>query len=149
MSLALAAMVTADEHPVRDHWVDDQARRAQSAVQLVPVDAEHYRGVWTTPAGNRVHVFAHATELIALEQVAGYVPPRCAECDCRCFPQDGPGVHAARCPAGWARYGRCPTCEVPEGARCDRPGTHPHPGRPLVGRPWVMRRTEIPRAPMR
>jgi hypothetical protein len=132
---ALVVLVQADEHPERDEWVDDRAREAQRVVQLVAVDAGHYRGVWVTPMGSPVHVFAAGGDLIRLETVAGYIPPRCPECDCRVFPQDGPGVHAARCPYGWARYGRCEQCRAMGGERCIRPGLWPHAGRPLSSSP--------------
>lgn len=143
---AHVVLVTAFEHPHRDEWVDDRAREAQQTVRLVPVDAEHYRGVWTTPYGAPVHVFALSPDLVRLESEGGYVPPRCPDCGCRVFPQDGPGVHSTRCPDGWAQYDRCGQCAARAGERCVRPGTHPHPGRPVL---YVRNARGARRAPVR
>jgi hypothetical protein len=62
-----ATMVLADEHLIRDEWVDEQARTAPWAGPVEICD-ETYRGVWRTcgPAGQWVHLFARDEDVDTL-----------------------------------------------------------------------------------
>ena len=76
---AAVVLVLADEHPVRDMWVDEQARQTPGGV--VPIGDDTYQGVGFAPYPDAplVHLFALPEDMPFILSHGFTVVPPCPQ----------------------------------------------------------------------